>query len=138
MYRLATLLDEWDIQHALFKLKNYADKYDWAFISVDHALAAVSSEIAAGNAWIISGHLVLVQRVIPWYSDRAMLQEYLVLKLGCNGVLADVPVALQAIALEQGCVAVITGDSSPLSIVADAYKAAGFSPLTRSFYKKVG
>jgi len=81
--------------------------------------------------------LVLTAVVYPWYSTAPVLQEWLVLKLHSGGSVNSIPPALLAIAKERGCSVVITGDSSPISIVAEAYSQADFRPLTQSFYKEV-
>lgn len=136
--RLADKLDEGLIHAALRRLQAYASKYDWA-VGVDYetAVTSIMAEVEAGNAYVVQGYLVLVATVYPWYAKLPVLQEWLVLRLHTGGRVAFVPPALLHIAKERGCSVVITGDSSPISIVADAYSNAGFKPLTKSFYKEV-
>lgn len=142
MYRLANDIDSADasIAEALLKLQEYAKAYDWAQdIDFLKALESVYETIAEGNAYIVDGLLVLVNEFSPWYSNTKVLQEWLVLRVypSIGDGVAEVPKALREIAKHRGCATLITADSSPISIVADAYKAAGFQPLTRSFFKKV-
>jgi hypothetical protein len=137
MYRLLSYTDLPDLRAALKKLQAFAASYDWAVgIDFDKATDAIIHEANSGNALVVDGYLVMVAEVTPWYSRDKLLQEWLVLKL-TNGDVSNVPTALTQVAAERGCSLVITADSSPISIVADAYKAAGFSTLTRSFYKRL-
>jgi hypothetical protein len=136
--RLADELDEGLIRAALTKLQEYAKTYGWAVgIDYETAVASIMAEVAEDNAYVIDGYLVLTAVVYPWYSTAPVLQEWLVLKLHSGGSVASIPPALLAIAKERGCSVVITGDSSPISIVAEAYSQADFKPLTQSFYKEV-
>lgn len=138
-YRLVSILDEaFAISEALTKLHKYAKAYSWTnAIDFDKACQAVGYFSGQGNAYVVDGYLVMVDVVTPWYSNDNVLQEWLVLKLYDGGSVDSVPPALLAIAKERGCKSVITADSSPISIVADAYTRAGFLPLTRSFTKEV-
>lgn len=142
MYRLAdrTDTDGTAIAEAVLKLQEYAQAYNWAQdISFLKALETVYETVDEGNAYIVDGILVLVNEFAPWYSNTKVLQEWLVLRVypSVSGGVAEVPKALLEIAKQRECATLITADSSPISIVADAYKAAGFQPLTRSFFKKV-
>ena len=136
--RLADKLDEGLIHAALRRLQAYASKYDWA-VGVDYetAVTSIMAEVEAGNAYVVQGYLVLVATVYPWYAKLPVLQEWLVLKLQSGGSVSSIPPALLVIAKDKGCAVVITGDSSPISIVAEAYSQADFRPLTQSFYKEV-
>jgi hypothetical protein len=136
--RLADELDGGLIRTALKRLQEYASKYGWA-VGVDYeaAVTSILAEVEEGNAYVVQGYLVLVATVYPWYSRLPVLQEWLVLKLENWGTVDSIPPALLTIAKERGCSVVITGDSSPIRIVADAYSNAGFKPLTKSFYKEV-
>ena len=136
--RLADVMDRVSIRIALTKLQEYAKTYGWAVgIDYETAVASIMAEVAEDNAYVIDGYLVLTAVVCPWYSTSPVLQEWLVLKLHSGGSVNSIPPALLAIAKEKGCAVVITGDSSPISIVAGAYSQADFRPLTQSFYKEV-
>lgn len=138
-HRLVSILDEaFAISDALVKLQKYAKAYSWTNeVDFDKACSAVGDFIGQGKAYVIDGYLVMIDVIQPWYSNDSVLQEWLVLKLYDGGSVDSVPPALLAIAKERGCKSVATADSSPISIVADAYTRAGFLPLTRSFTKEV-
>lgn len=136
--RLADGRDHGPIRGALLRLQEYAKKYKFA-VGVDYttAEAAVMAEVDSGCAYVVDGYLVLVNKVVPWYSTEPLLQEWLVLKLYAGGTVDSIPPALLAIAEQAGCKVVLTGDSSPVNIMANAYHKACFTPLTQSFYKEV-
>lgn len=137
MYKLKD--DQWNlVVDALIRLERYASEYPWVGnIDFNKACDSVYLTAAAGDAYVIDGYLVLVDVIQPWYTNDKVLQEWLVLKLiHIDGQSVDsIPPALRQLARERGCSAVITADSSPVSIVAGAYKRADFKPLTTSFYK---
>jgi hypothetical protein len=126
------------IATALKKLEAYAKSYDWA-ISVDYEYAKdnILNCVDEQDAFVIDGYLVMTEVIVPWYSKTSLLQEWLVIKIYPGGDIDAVPPELLAIARDTGCSAVITADSSPVSIVANAYRGAGFKPLTTSFFKVV-
>lgn len=130
--------DHGPMRDALLRLQEYSKKYKFA-VGVDYtsAEANVLHEIDMGNAYVIDGYLVLVSKVVPWYSTLPILQEWLVLKIYGGGDVNNIPPALLTIAAEQGCKVIITGDSSPVNIMATVYNKACFTPLTQSFYKEV-
>lgn len=136
--RKAEQADAKAVFDALIKLAQYALKYEWA-VGVDLSLATrnIFAAISQGQGYVIDGYLVMVDEVIPWYSERAILTEWLVLKLYNDGNVSSIPPALLEIAKERGIGMVMTADSSPVNIVAEAYKQAGFSQLTTSFFKVV-
>lgn len=135
--RPASTWDDWPATvDALMRLEQYAKAYSWTnTVDFQKACGAIHSFIKDGNALVVSGYLVMIDEVTPWYSNDKILQEWLVLKLYQGGDINDVPAALLAEAKKRGCKSVVTADSSPISIVADAYERAGFVPLTRSFTK---
>ena len=137
-WRWATYDDSNLIFKAILKLDRYSDNYDWA-IGKDlvKACDSIADAIQAGNAAIVDGYLVCVEVITPWYSNAKVLQEWLVLKLEDGGSTASIPIALQEIAIGRGASLIMSADSSPVNIVAGAYKAAAFKPLTTSFYKVV-
>jgi hypothetical protein len=137
-WRWATYADEELIFKALLNLDRYSDKYDWA-VGKDFVKAcnSVAAEVNRENVAIVDGYLVCVETITPWYSHATVLQEWLVLKLEDGGNLASIPIALQEIAVGRGASLIMSADSSPVNIVAGAYKAAAFKPLTTSFYKVV-
>ena len=123
---------------AMTKLEKFASVYPWCIApNFDKALDTVFEAEEQGNAYVVDGYLVLVDKLMPWYSTEYVLQEWLVLKLYDNGDLSKVPLALEAIAKTSDCKLVMTADSSPVNIMAKAYNDAGFSFLTQSFYKRV-
>lgn len=136
--RLADGRDHGPIRSALLLLEEYSKKYGFA-VGVDYtrAVANVLDEVDNEQAYVIDGYLVLLTKVIPWYANKPILQEWLVLKLYGGGDISSVPAGIIQLAKDMGCSVTITADSSPVNIMADAYNKAGFSPLTRSFYKEV-
>ena len=137
-WRWATFEDSNLIFKAILKLDRYSDNYDWAVgKDLDKACASIVDAIHVGNVAIVDGYLVCVEVITPWYSNAKVLQEWLVLKLEEGGNLASIPIALQEIAIGRGASLIMSADSSPVNIVAGAYKAAAFKPLTTSFYKVV-
>lgn len=137
--RAAAIDGDWDaVAQALIKLEQYAQQYKWA-IGVDflHAVGNIYDAIVAGQGYVIDGYLVMVDEVKPWYSEVPILTEWLVIKLYSGGSVDSIPPALLEIAKQRGIGMVMTADSSPVNIVAGAYKRAGFSPLTTSFFKVV-
>ena len=136
--RLATEDDTSAIRGALANLQQYASYYTWAFdIDFDKACQVVADYVAEGKAYIIDGYLVLVDKIVPWYSNTPVLQEWLVVKVYGEGSVSSIPPALLRLAEQLGCGGVMTADSSPVNIMASAYRKAGFEPLTQSFFKKV-
>ena len=137
--RLATWeQDRAAILEGCYKLRDYAKSYGFiGTVDFDHGVTSIYNVVTMGNAYIIDGYLVLVAEVEPWYTKDILLQEWLVIKVypTVNGV-KSIPPALLEIAKERGCVMLLTGDSSPVNIMANAYKDAGFHNLTQSFYKE--
>jgi len=137
-WRWASQDDDGLIFNALLDLDRYSDNYDWAVgKNFGKAWCSIADAVAAGNVAIVDGYLVCVETITPWYSNATVLQEWLVLKLEDGGNLASIPIALQEIAIGRGASLIMSADSSPVNIVAGAYKAAAFKPLTTSFYKVV-
>lgn len=136
--RLATLDDLPTIGRELAKLEKYAK--DYGFISstdLIKATSAIAQQIREGNGYVLGDYLVMVAEVTPWYSNDKLLQEWFTMKLRfrANGR-QYIPDVLQVIAEERGCSHVLTADSSNGSMT-NQWQAAGFSPLTQSFYTKV-
>lgn len=137
MYRKANLQEDWSsVVTALTKLMSFAATYDWVG-SIDWVKGtdAIAETIRSGHGYIVDGYLVLTDKVIPWYTKDVILQEWLVIKVYPGGNITSVPLALEAIAEEQGCKFIMSADSSPVNIVGRAYEEAGYLPLTHSFYK---
>lgn len=134
-YRLAT--NAWpDVLVALTRLQAFAESYEWVGkVDWDKGTQIIFDTIKAGNAYMVDGYLVLTEVVCPWYTKDLLLQEWLVLKVQVGGNVTAVPKALEEIAKAHNCIAVISADSSPVQLVAAAYKEAGYKPLTNSFYK---
>jgi len=138
LYRQATLADMGAVVKGLWALKPHADKYAFvASTSLRKAQASIEHAILTNHAFVVDGYLVLIDVMQPWFSEDTVLQEWFVMKLYDGGTVANIPPTLMRIASDLGCKIVITADSSPVQIVATAYKQAGFHPLTQSFCQKV-
>lgn len=136
-YRPATEADLPAIEQALRTLKYHADKYPFvASTSVDKATASLRGLLPHG-LYIVDGYLVAVDTFSPWYSDDKILQEWLVLKLYQGGSTASIPPMLRELAEQLECSVILTGDSSPVQLMAKTYEAAGYYKLTQSFCTKV-
>ena len=136
MYRPVTDNDTPHIVAAIKKLDAYAKSYLWVGnVDYDKVYQTIDDVIAAGKAFVVSGYLVLVDVISPWYTSDLILEEWLVLKLYAGGSVDHIPSALEELRVLFNCSAVVSGDSSPVNIMAGAYKRAGYLPLTTSFYK---
>lgn len=138
-WRYANYYLDWpDIRQAILKLDHYAENYDWAVgKDLDKACTSISDAIVLGNVLIVDGYMVCVAIITPWYSNEEVLQEWLVLKIADGGSIKSVPLALEEVAMGLGIKLIMSADSSPVNIVAGAYKEAAFKPLTTSFYKVI-
>jgi len=138
-WRWANYYLDWpDIRQAILKLDHYSDDYDWAVgKDLDKACASIEGAIRNGNVLIVDGYMVCIETLIPWYSNAPVLQEWLVLKIADGGNVKSVPLALEEVAMGYGIKLIMSADSSPVNIVAGAYKEAAFKPLTTSFYKVI-
>lgn len=137
-YRPVFSSDLVPITAALEKLKAYASKYEWAVaIDFSKAVYTILAEAMNDKGFIVDGYLVMIDIIKPWYSNQEIMQEWLVLKVYDGGSVDSVPVSLRTIAKHHGCKVIITADSSPVQLVAEAYNKAGYLPLTQSFYTKV-
>lgn len=122
----------------LERLKAFASHYEWVGeVDWDKGTGEILDTIMRGDAYMVDGYLMLVNEVTPWYTREKILQEWLVIKLQQGGSVTNIPVALLEIAAKRNCRAVMSADSSPIQIVAQAYQGAGFKPLTNSFFKVV-
>lgn len=138
LYRQATLADMGAVDVGLRALQPHADRYPFiATTSLRKAYGSIEHAIITNNGFVVDGYLVLIEVIQPWFSEDTVLQEWFVMKLYDGGSVANIPPTLMRIAHDLGCKIVITADSSPVQIVATAYKQAGFHPLTQSFCKKV-
>ena len=139
MIRLADVIEDRDaLIAACKKLQEYAKAYSWTNeVSFDKGVSALQANILMGKGYLIDGYLVMLDIIQPWYSNDKVLQEWLVLKLYPGGTVNSIPPALLSIAQTLGCKSVISADSSPISIVENAYLVDGWRPLTRSFTMKV-
>ena len=125
------------ITRRLDEFQQRAEAYGWTnAIDYEKGVAAILSFIDGGMGRIVDGYLVMVDVIEPWYSHDKVLQEWLVIKLYEGGTVDSIPLALSELAREFGCKSIISADSSPVSIMEDAYKRAGFKVLTRSFTKE--
>lgn len=139
MYRLANLtFDAVAVEAALKKFQSLGATFGHVkTMSFERAMQQVTTAIANRDAYIIDGYLVMVDEVQPWYTEDKFLQEWLVVKVyrPINQSISSIPAALEKIAVERGCIGIISADTAPAQLVAQAYKDAGFKPLTTSFYK---
>lgn len=137
-WRYATVDDSNEIFRAILKLDAYSDGYDWAIgKDLNKAYDSITDAVAANNVLIVDGYMVCVETITPWYSNARVLQEWLVLKIADGGSIKSVPLALEEVAVGRGIKLIMSADSSPVNIVAGAYKEAAFKPLTTSFYKVI-
>jgi hypothetical protein len=140
--RPATYDDLPQIAAAGERLAVYATKYGWVGkVDYQQAITNLMAYVEQGKAYVVGGYIVFIDEIQPWWSPigTKVLQEWLVMRVG-NTVPEGVnvlPTALLEIAASRGCVGVLGGDSSPVSIVAKAYEDAGWQSLTKSFYKEV-
>lgn len=137
-WRYATVDDSNEIFKAILKLDAYSDGYDWAIgKDLTKACDSIADAVAANNVLIVDGYMVCIETITPWYSNSRVLQEWLVLKIADGGSIKSVPLALEEVAMGLGIKLIMSADSSPVNIVAGAYKEAAFKPLTTSFYKVI-
>jgi hypothetical protein len=86
----------------------------------------------------IYGYLVFIDEVKPWYGGSAVLQEWFTIKVEDTAFTVDqVPTALTFWASDGGYSVVLGADSSPTELMAKAYEANGFTPLTKQYFKEV-
>ena len=86
----------------------------------------------------LRGYLVFVDTVEPWYGGVEFLQEWFTIKVRDDAVSADdIPHLLAEYANRNGYSRVLGADSSPTGIMAKAYEANGFTPLTKQYFKEV-
>lgn len=140
--RLATYADLPAISEAASRLAVYATKYEWVGgVDYQEAMTNLMTCVDNGNTYLVNGYAVFVEEVTPWWApvEAKVLKEWLVMRVSepsPEGVNA-LPKALTEIAKSRGCVGVLGGDSSPVSIVAGAYEQAGWLALTKAFYQEV-
>ena len=134
--RLADDRDTSALRGACGRLLAYASKYDWAQgVDYQKACGILADRVAEGMVYIIDGYAVFIDKVVPWYSTKPYLEEWLTLRLYHGGTTASIPPALERIAKELGCCSVVGGDSSPVQLMTAAYEEANWRPLTKLFYK---
>lgn len=142
--RLAWESDLPDLMRALVKFADFAKANpahysfakDWNLITgYDNLAKAVRAKDNRNPVYRIGGYLVFCSIVNPWYGGR-VLQEWFTIKVGPSGISAEgIPGVLLKRAAEDGVSGLIGGDSSPTSIMAAAYEKAGFTPLTKAYFK---
>ena len=125
------------ITRRLDAFQERAKSYGWTnSIDYEKGCMAILDFIDKGKGRIVDGYLVMFDVIEPWYSPDKVLQEWLVIKLYDGGSVDSIPPALSELAREFECKSIISADSSPIRIMEDAYKRAGFKVLTRSFTKE--
>ncbi|ASJ79292.1 MULTISPECIES: hypothetical protein [Shewanella] len=86
----------------------------------------------------IHGYLVFFDGLDPWYGGGSVLQEWFTIRIEDGPVRAvSVVTELQVWAIDNGYSRVLGADSSPTGIMAKAYEANGFTPLTKQYFKEV-
>ena len=138
-YRHTKNYDKQHVTTALAKLQSYAAKYPWVInIDWDKAVESIHNAMDRGMGYVVDeSYLVMVDEVVPWYSEDRILQEWLVIRIYPGGDIDSVPPALVEMAKDRDCIMVMSADSSPVKLVADAYVRADFLPLTQTFYQRV-
>ena len=86
----------------------------------------------------INGYLVFIDDVKPWYGGPTVLQEWFTIRVeDTQYPLSSAVVDLQAWAIDEGYTVILGADSSPTEIMAKAYEANGFTPLTKQYFKEI-
>jgi len=102
------------------------------------AYGSLLDAITARRCLYIDGYMVFFDIITPWYGGEPLLQEWFTIKVANEDTQLTLVVAqLHAYARGRGCRAVLGGDSSPVSLMASAYEAEGFTPLTKQYFKEV-
>lgn len=114
------------------------DHYEFAKgFNFDLAVYNMEEALLQNKAYYIDGYLVFIDTIHPWWGGVPVLQEWFTIRVGDEGTTMSIPPALLEIADGLGCRAVLGGDSSPVGLVARAYEANGFTPLTKQYFKEV-
>jgi hypothetical protein len=86
----------------------------------------------------IKGYLVFIDEVKPWYGGSPVLQEWFTIRVeDTQYPLSSAVVDLQTWAIDEGYNVILGADSSPTELMAKAYEANGFTPLTKQYFKEV-
>lgn len=85
---------------------------------------------ASDNVWFVGGYLVYFEVGTPWYSDRQILSELLIVRVGPGGTLRGVALFLREQARAAGAALVAVGTTFSRSdrALARLYQAEGFTP----------
>ena len=86
----------------------------------------------------IHGYLVFIDEVKPWYGGSSVLQEWFTIRVeDTQYPISSAVVDLQTWAIDEGYNVILGADSSPTELMAKAYEANGFTPLTKQYFKEV-
>jgi hypothetical protein len=86
----------------------------------------------------INGYLVFFDEVNPWYGGPSVLQEWFTIKIESSQQTPyEVVLLFYRWAEQEGYSKVMGADSSSTGIMAKAYEANGFTPLTKQYFKEV-
>jgi hypothetical protein len=121
------------------QVENQPEHYAFANgFNLATAYENLKDAITSYKCFNIHGYLVFVDDIAPWYGGDRVLQEWFTIKIVDTGVpVEQVPYELSLVAEREGYNVVIGADSSPTGIMAKAYEANGFTPLTKQYFKEV-
>lgn len=82
------------------------------------------------ECWLVGGYLVVFAAASPWYSDRTVLHELLVVRVGPGGTLRGVVQFLRQQAQQAGASLIAVGTAFAKSdrALSRLYQAEGFKP----------
>jgi len=102
------------------------------------ALAHLRAAQAAGHLWIQGDFAILVDVGSPWYTDRPVLIEEIIIRYrrDFGNPPEDVALALPLLAEILGCAAIAAGDTQ-VGLMGPRYLAAGFTALGTQFFKEI-
>lgn len=91
-----------------------------------------------GRLWIQGDFAILVDVGSPWYTDKPVLIEEIVIRYRreFGNPPEDIALALPLLAEILGCVAVAAGDTQ-VGIMGPRYTAAGFKTLGTQYFKEI-
>lgn len=109
---------------------------------------AVHAELEQGYHCLVSGsvpsvivdgkYLIVYEVGETFFTSKRTLFEVLIAKLGnWPGRLRSIPEALDALARQHGCTAIVGGNSVGRAGLDRMYTGAGFRPISQQFYKEV-
>ena len=133
---IATREDIPGILEALTDLWKRSPAQKMKYIDPKKSTSYVIEAITEGRVRILHGCIVMYDTGSDWCSSQVVLFEQLVLAYEEGYDASKVPEALLGIAKEQGCSAVLSGDTQ-IGAMSKHYLAAGFSSIGQQFYRSV-